>query len=355
MRRSWPLGLLLLLLAAAFLLRSDWRDPPASGERSLPAATPVEGIVETAAPIAAVTEADPPGEAVPETEDAVLGSLKWLLNHQNPDGSWGDGPVTLDGHTLGPTGVTALALLAYLGAGYSHLSKDTYDGKCMGDAVRRALQFLMKDQQPDGTFASIRDGGFDQALGALSLSEAYGLTGSSLFKDQAQAAVDALCRMQSPDGSWGGPAPTVWAAEALYSARISGLEQISGTAENLLRSFRSEWPDARETFARAFLERKKEEPRLALGADLLLRRKPHWDEQDFTYWYHGSYAMYDFDGPSGPRWKAWNEDMKNALVRNQTREGTWPGGTQSHTVVRTSLAQLTLEVYYRMANVFGSP
>lgn len=356
MRRSWPLGLLLLLVAA-FLLRSEWKEQPSSGDGRMPVASPVDGIVETAdaPPIAVVTVAETPEEAVPETEDAVLGSLRWLLNHQNPDGSWGDGPVTLDGHTLGPTGVTSLALLAYLGAGYSHLSKDAYDGKCMGDAVRRAIQFLMRDQQPDGTFASGRDGGFDQALGALALSESYGLTGSDLFKDPAQAAVDALCRMQGSDGSWGGPAPTVWAAEALFSARISGLEQIPGTAEDLLRSFRSEWPDARETFARAFLVRKKDDPRMGVGIDLLLREKPRWDQQDFTYWYHGSYALLHFDGPSGPAWKAWNEDMKNAIVRHQTREGTWPGGTVSHTVVRTSLAQLTLEVYYRLSNVFSSP
>ncbi len=301
-------------------------------------------------PVASAT----PEETVVETEDAVLASLKWLLHRQNADGSWGDGAVTLDGHTLGPNGVTALALLAYLGAGYSHLSKDTYDGRCMGDSVRGALQFLMRDQQPDGTFASSRDGGFDQALCALALSEAYGLTGSNLFKDSAQAAVDALGRMQGRDGSWGGPAPTVWAAEALYSARISGLDGKEETARGLLGSFRSEWPDARETFARVFLEKKRDDPRVAIGRDTVLRWKPRWEDQDFTYWYHGSYAIYQLDGPSGPAWKAWNEDMKNALVRNQTREGSWPGGTESHTVVRTSLAQLTLQVYYRMANVFNT-
>jgi len=43
--------------------------------------------------------------------------------------------------------------------------------------------------------------------------------------------------------------------------------------------------------------------------------------------------------------------MKNAILPLQGSNGSWQGGTQSHTVVRTSLAGLTLQVYYRYANI----
>ena len=85
---------------------------------------------------------------------------------------------------------------------------------------------------------------------------------------------------------------------------------------------------------------------------------------DFNYWYFGSLALFQYDGPEGPMWKKWNEPMKNALVPSQkTRKdgcvnGSWdptsrwaePGGR----VWATAINSLTLEIYYRYANVFGA-
>jgi hypothetical protein len=67
------------------------------------------------------------------------------------------------------------------------------------------------------------------------------------------------------------------------------------------------------------MDKNKGDPRLSGGCDLLLRDKPQWNGNaiDFYYWYYASLALFQYDGPSGPKWKAWNEDMKNALVKNQ--------------------------------------
>ncbi len=106
-----------------------------------------------------------------DTEDAVLAALKWLSRHQNADGSWktqnyiseckkiakyaqGSNCSPNPGHDDFDAGNTALSMLAFLGAGYSHLSKDTYDGICFGDVVRKGLQWMMSHQDPEGCVGS---------------------------------------------------------------------------------------------------------------------------------------------------------------------------------------------------------
>lgn len=74
-------------------------------------------------------------------------------------------------------------------------------------------------------------------------------------------------------------------------------------------------------------------------------------------------ALFQFDGPAGPKWRSWNEDMKNAIVKNQNvassgcRNGSWePADAWSRgggRVYATATNAPTLEVYYRYSNVFG--
>ena len=82
------------------------------------------------------------------------------------------------------------------------------------------------------------------------------------------------------------------------------------------------------------------------------------------YWYYASLALFQYDGPSGNVWKQWNEPMKDALVKNQQtpssgcKNGSWePVGRwcgEGGRVYATAINALTLEVYYRYANVFGT-
>src|SRR6185503_7389315 len=89
-----------------------------------------------------------------EADDAVVAALKWLARHQSPDGGWsaagfcktcpGNGDAAFD------TGVTSLSLLAYLGAGYSQLSRDEIGGIPVADVVRESIQWLLAHQDPEG-------------------------------------------------------------------------------------------------------------------------------------------------------------------------------------------------------------
>jgi hypothetical protein len=160
------------------------------------------------------------------TEEAVLWGLRWLARHQNDDGSWS--PATLRDHcdcdlpAYNPkrppthsfdTGLTGMALLCFLGRGLGHDSRldlvDPVAGRRykVGQIVKKGLQWLVKSQNPDGSFTPDRPFLYNEALAAMAVSEAYGLTGSRVWREPAQRAVNFLQEAQRPSplgaGLWG--------------------------------------------------------------------------------------------------------------------------------------------------------
>jgi hypothetical protein len=355
------------------------------------------------------------GGPTPQTEDGVLSALRWLARHQSPDGSWSvQGYVRQckaacspsPGHEDFDAGVTGLSLLAFLGAGYSHLSKDTHDGICFGDVVRKALQWMMAHQDPEGCVGSrnAQKYMYNHTLCALALAEAYGLTGSRLFQDNAQKAVDFVIASQNPGKGWrysyksgdNDSSVTGWAVMVLKSAEISGLvlprsgydgtrawyDEVTeesygrvgythkGTGKVFVPGMNEQFEHhealtAIAVMARIFMDKTKSDPRVSGGAELLLRDKPQWNGNaiDFYYWYYASLALFQFDGPHGAKWKSWNDPMASALVKNQNvrssvcRSGSWEPvdrwSGEGGRVYATAINCLTLEVYYRYANVIG--
>lgn len=367
-----------------------------------------------------------------DTENAVTMALRWLSRHQNEDGSWSVAVYTnhcnkiakyATGGKCTPnpcpeqnaegfsSGVTGLAILAFLGAGYSHTSKDTYDGICFGDVVRKGIQWMMSHQDQDGCIGSRKDDKYmyNHSICALALSEAYGLTGSNLFKEQAQKGVDFLIAAQNQDnqGNFKGwrysykcgdndSSVTGWCVMVLKSAEISGLtfprsgyegtrswydevteDQYYRVGYTYKGSGKVYVPKMNESFnhhealtaiammARIFMDKNKGDAKLAGGAALLVRDLPKWDgnDIDFYYWYYASLALFQYDGPSGNFWGQWNKAMKDCLVKNQNvaasgcKNGSWEPvdrwSCEGGRVYGVAINALTLEVYYRYANVFG--
>jgi squalene cyclase len=149
----------------------------------------------------------------------VFESLLWLARHQDPDGSWNARAFSshcVGARCTGPgdrdftAGVTGLSVLAFLGSGYSHLSQDMHFSGGhparllhFGRVVRRALDWLMDQQAPDG---SIGLGGpkgmYNHAIAAQALSEAYGMTASRHLTLSARKAIDFLVASQTPGKGW---------------------------------------------------------------------------------------------------------------------------------------------------------
>jgi serine/threonine protein kinase len=387
------------------------------------------------------------------TESSVLAALKWLAHHQNSDGSWsaesfgnhcvggkcgGPGSNALQDMTMysetrlvpferrqpcaepeeelaaaaagdGQVGVTGLALLAFLGAGYTPDSKESYldpasSGRTLrfGDAVKRGLQALIRVQDPEGCIGerNMRYM-FTHTISGLALIEAYGLTGWTVLKDPAQKALDFTVAAQNPGKGWrysfkcgdNDSAVSGWAVQLLRAAELAELAFPKSAYDGALNWFNEATeqsgyfqvgysarstskvyiPGQNEQFdhhasmtasgvlSRIFIQKKKGDPALA-GVNLLVSDLPEWktNKIDTYYWYFTTMALFQYDGPDGPFWKKWVEPMKNAIVPNQRtgkdgcRNGSWDPeqerwGAQGGRVYETAINALTLETFYRYA------
>ncbi len=362
----------------------------------------------------------PGGGGTPNPYDGhVLAALKWLARHQNEDGSWGVqgylgrcGRVHPGRCSPNPdsasadfdTGVTGLSLLAFLGAGFSHLSRDTHEGIRFGDVVRKGLQHLVSRQDLDGFVGARTEHKemYNHSIAALALCEAYGLTGSSLFRDNAQKSIDYLLLAQNPGKGWRYSAKcgdndtsvTGWAVMALKSAELSGIlfprSAYDGARAWLDEATEESYARTGYTFkgtgkvfcahnqhfdhqealtaisvmCRIFMNRQKDS-KVNAGAELLMRDLPSYGggKTDFYAWYYEALALFQFDGPSGPLWTRWSKSMIDALTKPQNlkprscNEGSWEPvdrwSCEGGRVYATAINALTLEVFYRYENVLG--
>ena len=102
--------------------------------------------------------------------------------------------------------VTAISLLAFLGAGYTHQA-GKYK-KHVGDTVK----YLKRIQDPEGCFGP-RTGPYlvTHACCLLAMAEAYGMTGSPLLRRPVEKGLAFLTKALRPDPSGPGQ-PTWWSA-----------------------------------------------------------------------------------------------------------------------------------------------
>ena len=100
------------------------------------------------------------------TEAAVKRALEWLRKNQNPDGSWNTG------HKIGHTG---LGLLTFLAHG------ETPDSKRYGPTVEKAIKYLLTQMDSKGLFkvAGGHSGVDEHCIGTYAIAEA-GMTRTNL-------------------------------------------------------------------------------------------------------------------------------------------------------------------------------
>ena len=138
--------------------------------------------------------------ATPQTEAAVAAALDWLAANQSSDGRWdadahGAGRENkVLGHDRGgagknaDTGITGLALLAFLASGETHL-----DGPHR-ETVQHALEYLLYVQARDGNLAGSSEffaAMYCHGIATLALSEAYALSGRRTI-ERRRGAGDSL-------------------------------------------------------------------------------------------------------------------------------------------------------------------
>lgn len=311
------------------------------------------------------------------SENAVLRGLRWLAAHQHRDGSWRfnhqhgvcQGQCRHPGNFESTTASTALALLAFLGAGHTQLEGE------FADPVYRGLYYLHRKMILREGRGDLQDGSmYGQGLAAIALSEAYALTGDETLRVLAQGSVNFIERAQHAGGGWrylpgqpGDVTVTGWQWMALKSGQMAALRVDRGrfyAASRFLDSVASHRESrygyqTREprptTSAVALLLRmyegwRRDDPRLVRGVEYLARRGP--SPKDIYYNYYATQVLSHY---GGPLWERWNPRMRDQLIDTQAtgrhEAGSWYFDHEHSEVggrlYNTALAIMTLEVYYR--------
>lgn len=322
-----------------------------------------------------------------ESEEAVERGLEWLVKHQHPDGRWSihsfackDHQCAGHGSFESDTAATGLALLAFLGAGYTHQSGPHQL------VVERGLKWVVAHQKEDGDLFADKSEFvwfYSHGMAAIALCEAYGMTKDPVLKTAAQKSLDFIVASQHPQfGGWrykprfeSDTSVSGWQLMALKSGEMSGLA-VSPTAYDGI----AKWLDSVESktspgqftyhpsrpvsppmtaeglLMRQYLGAKRDDARLVAGADFLRRRLPDLAERDAYFWYYGTQVMFHMQGGY---WDDWNAKLRDTLVSTQLKDGAssgswnpdrptpekWASAGGRHYL--TCLNLLMLEVYYR--------
>lgn len=325
--------------------------------------------------------------ATPQSEAAVAAALDWLAHTQSPDGRWnaaafGAGRET---RTLGhdrqgagaraDTGMTALALLAFLGTGQTHLAGPHQT------TLHRGLAFLLSQQAPNGSLAGQAElfaAMYCHGMASLALAEAYALTRDAQLLPGLRRALDYSLASQHAAGGWryqphdaGDMSQFGWQVMALSAGQLGGLPIPDATQHRMRRFLRScaaggqgglasYRPGDRPTrtmtaealVCRWLLDDALPPEGMAEATSYLLEELPGQGPANFYYWYYATLALFPQQGPA---WQRWNSALQGELLPRQRRDG-WAAGSWDPNdlwggyggrVYSTALATLCLEVYYR--------
>lgn len=336
-----------------------------------------------------------------ETEAAVSAALAWLARAQSQDGRWdanrfgaGQEHVVLDQNRGGAgrnadTGISALALLAFLGASHSHQQGDYQD------TVQRGLDFLMRSQAPNGGlfgestfFAQM----YCHSMATFALAEAQAMTGDRRIAPALERAVQYCLRTQNAaTGGWryrasydpGDTSQLGWQMMALASARRAGMDvpeltwtrigrflnSVRRGSHGGLASYRPDGPPSASMTAEALYCRlilqemagtRIDETAAQEATKQLLDASPQTNQRNLYYWYYASLALHarqQANAQALATWRRWNDALTPVLLSTQSADGPNAGSWDTNTVwggyggrvYTTAMATMCLEVYYRYA------
>ncbi len=317
------------------------------------------------------------------TEASVQKALEWLKKNQNPDGSWDHGARS-------PAAMTGLGLLTFLAHG------ETVSSEKYGQTVEKAIRWLVNDMQPNGMFKGVGTGNgtvYAQAIAAYAMSEAYAMTRIPDIKPVMDKAIQVIIDGQQARGGWdyqykkesrrdtsiAGFNIQGLKAALLAGSSATGIKQtMDKSLEDLLTVFNPETGsfgyssvqgrnDSMTALACLLfqLAGNPRAPEVRAGVTALRDVRCNWNDppQGAMYtWYYMTQVMFQTGGST---WNSWNNMFAPQFVNNQNADGSWtspsgrlPQGTPHREVnygpvYSTTLAALSLQVYYRILPTFA--
>jgi hypothetical protein len=327
--------------------------------------------------------ADPPKDPLPPNLEAVIDNgLVFLRRQQKADGSF---------DSAGPKNAMAgLALLAYLASG------DTPDFGRFGLTVRNAMDFLLKQDPPDGYFGNDGSRMYGHCIVTIALAEAYGTETDMGQRKKVRSVIEKALKVilaaqdikkdKEQQGGWryepnaqdSDLSVTGWCMIALRACQNAGFsvpkERADRAMAYILRCYK---PGAQQ---RGFAYQPKEDaaspamtgvallnlylldaanrPEVAPATQYLLD-KPVKNDQNYLYYslYYTTQAAHQVgDKTFVAVWKH-NSEMLLALQRKE--DGSWPhktndpgGDDKRGRFYPTAMATLTLAIPLRLLPIY---
>ena len=372
-----------------------------------------------------------------DTEQAVRRALEFLAKSQSSDGSWSaqafgagqramdPGPKNAntekvytekvytekvyteeayraDTGKFADTAMTGLALLAFLGAGHTHIDSGPY-----ATTVKRGLVYLSQQQFPSGDLSGRNQIGnqptvrysrmYSHGIAGIALAEAYAMTQDKELLEPIRGAVGYTLKAMNPKtGGWrydfasddpGDTSQFGWQAMLLNSANASQASLLQGSHRVLLQRFldsvatgksgglavyRNLSPQVRPPSQQASAAMTAEALaiRSMLGLpmsaqatqeakQMLLGQLPGKGQTNFYSWYYATLALYHTKNQT-EAWVVWNEAMKKELISTQIVHGELAGswdprcvwGGHGGRIYTTALGCMCLEIYYRYLPIY---
>ena len=321
-----------------------------------------------------------------QSELAVERALEWLATHQLPSGGWSlvhdggkcNGQCKNNGSDARyEPAATGLALLAFLGAGYTH--KSGKHQRTVHDGVYYLLQ-IMEEAHNAGSFLHQSERGmYNHGIAAFALCEAYQLSGDEDLKKPAQLAVNFISSAQNYAGGWGylpkQPGDLTisgWQMMAIKSAHAAGLEvppaviiridnfldtkQVSsGIYYGYGKPEQDPTCSAIGVLLRLFRGWSHTDPRALELAQFLVKKGR--SNGDVYYNYYATLLLFHLGGPA---WETWNPRIREHLVKTQSQSGHEAGSwffedqyaKEGGRLYTTAMCAMTLEVYYRFSPLY---
>ena len=325
-----------------------------------------------------------------QSEAAVEAGIKWIINHQLPDGTWSfdhtqspscGGNCTHGGKYKDRAGATAMALLPMLGRGYTH-KEGPYKKQ-----FEAGVTFLATQAMNQNGAVYQKGGGshplYVQGLAGIVLSETYAMTQDKRLAGPAQLALNFIMAAQDPvGGGWryqpkqpGDTSAVGWQLMALKSGHMAFLQVNPLTIKKAVEFLNRVQADDGAVYGytdpgsgagtsavgllcRMYLGWKKDNAALQRGVARLAKIGPN---ADLYYDYYATQILHHMEGDM---WVAWNTKMRDLLVKAQQTKGhmagSWfEGFEKGHgpeyggRLYCTSLATMILEVYYRHLPIYG--
>ena len=322
------------------------------------------------------------------TEEAVQSGLAWLARNQLKDGSWSlTGPYSggVTEHEENKVAATAMALLAFQGAGSTHRT-----GKWQRN-VTRGWNWLIERQSPDGGFFAegpMNHRLYTDGLCTIAVCELLGMSKDDRYREPAERAVQYLLRSQAPEGGWrytprvdSDVSVTGWIVMALQSARMAGLKVPQSNFDAVMRYLdsiashggaRYPYQAGREStlpmtaeaiLCRQYIGWPRDDPRMIAALDWITEQPnliSYGPERNVYYWYYATQVAHHMEGR---HWQRWNEVMREAVPRAQVQRGreagSWDPSTTDPFEARagrlytTCLSIYMLQVYYRHLPIYS--